>query len=303
MTRGNPSAPAAAVRLILAGLRRRSDPAPPAVPRRRLAVERAGIVAHPASVAKYLRATDGGGIPEMSGIAGSLLPPLYPAVWEGALVLELLGSGDLPFPRGGLVHLGGEAVQIRPLDVGDSVRCRVELDRVEPGSGGLQLTVRCRNWDGKGRLCTEDVIELLLRTATGGTGRSLPKPGPDEPDHAWKTLREWDLGAGHGRRYARASGDYNPIHLWSLTARPFGFRSPILHGFCTEAMVAQALIAGCLGGVPSALRRLIISFRRPLSLPARARLLVSATDGGGRFRIVADGAARPVAEGGWTGQG
>ena len=33
-----------------------------------------------------------------------------------------------------------------------------------------------------------------------------------------------------GRRYAKASGDMNPHHLWVPTARIFGFKRPIAHG-------------------------------------------------------------------------
>ena len=51
------------------------------------------------------------------------------------------------------------------------------------------------------------------------------------PADGWGELARWELPAGAGRRYARVSGDYNPIHLWALTARPFGFRAPILHGY------------------------------------------------------------------------
>lgn len=303
MTSGNPSAAAAAVRLIVGGLRKRTGDASGSTPRRRAAVERTSIVPDPRRVRSYLRATEGGGVEVLTGLAGSPLPPLYPAVWEGALVLELLATGGLPFPRAGLVHLGGETVHIRPMEVGEQVRCRAELDRVEPAGGGLRVTVRCRNWDSKGRLCTEDSIDVLLRTGSDSAARATRRPAPDEPEGEWEALREWKLGAGHGRRYALASGDYNPIHLWSWTARPFGFRRPILHGFCTTAMVAHALIAERLSGAPSALRRLEVSFRSPLSLPARVTLLVSPSGGGGRFRVTADGTGRPAAEGSWVGHG
>ena len=67
-------------------------------------------------------------------------------------------------------------------------------------------------------------------------------------DGGWAELARWPLPAGAGRRYARVSGDYNPIHLWPWTARPFGFRAPILHGYATAARTAHALIAQRLRG-------------------------------------------------------
>jgi acyl dehydratase len=39
------------------------------------------------------------------------------------------------------------------------------------------------------------------------------------------------VDADVGRRYAQVSGDYNPIHLHPLSARLFGFKRPIAHGW------------------------------------------------------------------------
>lgn len=279
---------------------RRSD-----APGRRRSVEGAGIAPSEAAVRRYLAATGADGAPGLTGTEGSALPPIYPALWETALSLDLLGRDGIPFPSGGLVHLGGESVQVRPIRIGDQVRCRVEVDRVEPGPGGQKLTLRCRNWTAGGMLCCEDIIELLVRErSSGAAGKGeakRPRPeGSDEP-RRWIQLEEWSLGSSRGRRYARASGDYNPIHLWSATARPFGFRRPVLQGFCTQAMIAHALIRCRLGGDPTALRRIRVSFRAPLELPGRVRLVVAERSAGGEFRLERDGSRRPVAEGEWAG--
>jgi hypothetical protein len=44
-----------------------------------------------------------------------------------------------------------------------------------------------------------------------------------------------------GRKYARVSGDYNPIHLWPLTSRLFGFKRAIAHGMYSHALALSAL--------------------------------------------------------------
>ena len=44
-----------------------------------------------------------------------------------------------------------------------------------------------------------------------------------------------------GRRYGAVSGDRNPIHLYPLTARLFGFRRAIAHGMWTKARCLAAL--------------------------------------------------------------
>lgn len=44
-----------------------------------------------------------------------------------------------------------------------------------------------------------------------------------------------------GRQYARVSGDYNPIHLWPMTSRLFGFSQAIAHGMHSHALCLSSL--------------------------------------------------------------
>lgn len=291
----------AMTRLALRALRSR-DPAhpPPLSPRRKPAVERRGVVPDPARVAAYLRATDGGRIPAYQG-AEAVVPPTYCATWEAAAVLELLAELDAPLPLGGVVHLESELIPLRLLRPGDRVRSRVELERSESTPRGVRLTVSTRAWNGADHLCAQGSSLFLVRSREP----TPPKPAAEvreEDGGGWEELAHWRLRSGAGRRYARASGDYNPIHLWGWTARPFGYRRPILHGFCTQGMVAHALVEHLLGGDPAALRRLRVAFRAPLLLPARVRLLVRAREGAaGELRVAAEEGEKVYAEGSFVG--
>jgi acyl dehydratase len=79
------------------------------------------------------------------------------------------------------------------------------------------------------------------------------------------------LPADLGRRYSALAGDYNPIHLSALTARPFGFKRAIIHGMWTLArasakwpMICRPSRAGC-----------DVRFERPVFLPSRVHLAVT----------------------------
>ncbi|HEX5726943.1 MAG TPA: MaoC/PaaZ C-terminal domain-containing protein [Longimicrobiaceae bacterium] len=290
-------------RLVARGVAARGEAAAPRVPRRRAWVERAGIEVNPGRLRAYLRATGGEEIAGFHG-AGAVVPPLFAATWETALGLELLAALEDPLPLGALVHQESEVIQVRPFRPGDRVRCRVELEKVEPARRGIRLTLATRNWNGGGQLCSQSTSTLLVKTRAPRDPSAVPADAtPPAPEPArWDELARWHFGAGAGRRYARASGDYNPIHLWPWTARPFGFRRPILHGYCTAAHVAHALIARRFGGDPAGLRRLRVSFRAPLPLPAAARLLVGDVSGERRFRVVGEEGDGPVfAEGTYAG--
>jgi acyl dehydratase len=292
----------AALRLTARGFMARNEPEPPLeTPRRKPSAERTGAFAERASVERYLNATEGSGIQALHG-DDAPLPPLFPTTWETAQCLELFAGLDRPLPLGGVVHVESEILCLRPIRHGDAVRCRVELERAERVSKGIRLTVTARNWTGTGQLCSQSTAVFLARSRTSQEPRATEEPRPPAPEPAlWEPLASWVLSGGAGRRFARASGDYNPIHLWSWTARPFGFRRPILHGLCTAAMTAHALVEGPLRGDPTALRRLGIAFRSPLPLPGHARLWVGEDDGQRCFRITDDSGDTLYAQGTWAG--
>lgn len=308
----------ALLRLVVRGARARGGPGPePGGPRRKAAVERSGVTADPRRVARYLAATGGSRIAAFAG-DGAILPPLFPATWETAACLELFASLEPPLPLGGIIHQEEETTLLRPLRADEPFRCRVELERVERTRRGHRLTVVARNWTSAGILCSQSTLVFLVRTRGGGdapserptrgghSGDDTPEhPGPDGERHlriepGWRDLDRWKLSGGAGRRYARASGDFNPIHLWGFTARPFGFARPILHGYCIEARVAHALVEKLWSGDPRALRRLRIAFRAPLPLPSTVLLRV-AEGSEGRFQVAADSGEVVFAEGSFAG--
>ena len=60
-------------------------------------------------------------------------------------------------------------------------------------------------------------------------------------------------------RYARASGDFNPIHIDEQFARQVGLPGRILHGLWTMAQVARAHTEAA--GGPERLKHLSVQFR------------------------------------------
>ena len=298
------------LRLAARGLAARGDQEPlPEVPRRKPSVEHEGIALEPKRLERWLAATGGAGVARLNG-PGAVVSPVFPATWEALQALELFAGLDRPLPAGGMVHVEGELVNLRPISPGDRLRCRVELDRAERVRRGVRLALTCRNWNAAGQLCTQSAMVVLARTRRPSDEHDDPAPRASgrgegdpraEPPAEWDEVARWRLPGSAGRRYAAASGDYNPIHLWSWTARPFGFHRPILHGFCTEAMVAHALIEHRCDGDPGALRRLRIAFRAPLPLPSTARLLVGERIGQRWFRVVDEAGGQVFAEGTYVG--
>lgn len=102
-----------------------------------------------------------------------------------------------------------------------------------------------------------------------------------EPAEGWVNHCHWQLGSGMGRRYARVSGDFNPIHLHSITSRWFGFKKPIIHGMYMMAR-AQAEIERSSGKTT---RQIEVTFKRPVVLPARVQLWVAKEQDQHRYEV------------------
>jgi acyl dehydratase len=111
---------------------------------------------------------------------------------------------------------------------------------------------------------------------------------------------EWRLGGDLGRRYAAVSGDRNPIHMHSLTAKPLGFPAAIAHGMWTKARCLAALESR----LPDAFG-VEVRFRKPILLPARVEFACEERGGGEisfavrdakRQKTHLDGLMRPAGE-------
>jgi acyl dehydratase len=176
---------------------------------------------------------------------------------------------------------------------------RVWPTQLEPHPRGRQFSIRTEA-SVDGEVVWEEVSTNLRRggrggdgggggDASGGGGRggSQGSSGPDareprSPDREpLPASATWRLPGDLGRRYASVSGDINPIHMHSLSARLFGFPSAIAHGMWTKARCLAALSAKLADAF-----QVEVSFRRPILLPATVEFAEAWSDEGTvRFEV------------------
>jgi acyl dehydratase len=220
------------------------------------------------------------------------LPVTYPHVLAGAMHLALLTSAAFPLRPLGLVHLrnrieAARAIgQLEPLDL----RCRVGGHRDAERGQEFDLVTEAR---AGGRLAWQETSTLLARRSGPRTPRPalVAVPAATAPRDA--TAVELQLAADLGRRYARVSGDYNPIHLGRATARLFGFRRAIIHGMWSLARIAAELQPRVSGGATV----LDVAFKLPVELPARVTLRAWPAGRGLSFSLLDAAGERPHAAG------
>jgi acyl dehydratase len=201
------------------------------------------------------------------------LPPTYPHVLAFPLQVELMAGRSFPLPLPGLVHIRNTISVDREIDAAEPLDLRVHAERFVAHPKGAQVDLVTRV-DAGGEPVWRGRSTYLARGAAAPAEDDSPAPTPpDVPDGPAAAI--WRVGADTGRRYAGVSGDVNPIHLYPLTARAFGFPRAIAHGMWTAARALSAL----QGRLPAAITY-DVAFGKPLLLPSTVELHAAATDEG-----------------------
>lgn len=202
----------------------------------------------------------------------SQVPLTYPQMLTFPLVMHYMTSPACPWPAMGTVHLANAITQHAPLAAGDAVRVELQAGELLAHEKGQVFTLALRILRETSDECLWEATQTLLRMGVlAPVGRPFEiELGPDLP-----LIRqtEFDAPADIGRRYAPVSGDFNPIHLWPLTAKVLGFRRAIAHGLWTQARALAMLQPD--GVLPQASLQTV--FKRPLLLPAQATLWQAAS--------------------------
>lgn len=203
---------------------------------------------------------------------GSTLPVTYPHLLAFPLQIALMSEPGFPLPLMGAVHTENVITALRPIRTDEVLDVRVHAENLRPHRRGRQVDVVSEVSAG-GAPVWRGVSTYFSR------GEEHPDaPRSEAPDLGGVSPvpeATWRLPEGAGRRYAAISGDWNPIHVHALTARPLGFPTAIAHGMYTYARV-MAHLARKLPGSGLTSR---VWFHKPLRLPSSVRVRSLLEDG------------------------
>lgn len=193
--------------------------------------------------------------------SSDIIPPLYPQVLAFKLHLELLLNKQLPFPVMGLVHKSNDCEYFSPIHLNDSLTIKVSLDHYEKDTKGINCSLMTQvyanttlKWQAKSTYYYRSQTTTLKKSRSSKSIKLITPP---------HNLTTWSLPANLGRQYAKITGDLNPIHLFSLSAKLFGFKQAIIHGMY---MAAKAT-AQARSESPTFPSRIYIEFKKPVYLP------------------------------------
>jgi hypothetical protein len=202
------------------------------------------------------------------------LPATYLHMLAFPLVLKILIQQDFPLKAMGQVHLRNEISVLAAFHSKQPIN-------MTAGVGGSVLTSRGLEWDidlvaavDNQLVCTSNSTFLHRCKTAIAKGRIKAVAGKGGSEN-------WSIPADIGRRYARVSGDYNPIHLADMTAKLFGFKRAIAHGMWSKARCLAALEQQ----LPEAGYSVAVNFNRPLFLPSQALFFTHELNGKQQFSL------------------
>ena len=222
---------------------------------------------------------------------GDFLPITYPHVLAMPLHLQILSHEAFPARVMGLVHIENTITRYGPIPNQEilGISCFVEGHK-ETDTGqlfALNTVVSVRD-----SVVWEEVSTFLprrrgerksnpMRKKTGDAFADFDKPGTISSG--------WNAPAGIGRQYAMVSGDINPIHLSSPTARLLGFPTAIAHGMWSLARSLAEIGEESLRSQ----MRVDSKFKMPILLPAWVTFLRRADEEGTRFLLADHAGQKP----------
>jgi acyl dehydratase len=205
---------------------------------------------------------------EICGVpAGAGLPPAYLHALAMPMHMQLFIAGGFPVKVLGLIHLRNTIRVYRAIDVKLPLRLSVHFDTQRLTDVGQEYDFTTR-YEREGELVWEEVSTMFARgnappKAEGGKRPSIERSLHPQEGTETQTL---DIAENTGWRYARVSGDFNPIHLTARTAEMFGFKQPVAHGMWS--------LGRCLGAaaahLPAEGIQVDTQFKLPVYLPSQA---------------------------------
>ncbi len=198
--------------------------------------------------------------------SGILAPPLFGAVASWLSLMTVVTDAELNVDVLRLVHSRQDMRFFQPIIPGDTINSTAKIVAIEeqPGGESLAVDLHCCNQTG------ETVQRITFTAFIRGQGRRPRTRAATDKNPASEPLHRVSqtIDADQTFRYAKASGDRNPIHIDEDIAKLAGLPGIIVHGLCTLAFASKAIIDSVCEKDPRRLKRLSAGFARPV-LPSQ----------------------------------
>jgi acyl dehydratase len=240
-----------------------------------LALHRKGVAIDRDHVAAYA---------EVCGFEpGQTLPFTYPHMLAFPLHMGIMTDSSFPFPAIGTVHVGNSITRHRPIAPDERLDVSATAVNLRPHPKGRVFDL-VTTITSAGETVWESTSEYLRI----GKGDKEARTEGEPFEVIAGTGTVWRLRGDLGRQYASVSGDHNPIHLYPLTAKAFGFPRQIVHGMWSKARSVAAMA----NRLPDS-ARVEVEFKKPIFLPGKVAFGSRVIDDGLDFSLTKPGDGAP----------
>lgn len=213
--------------------------------------------------------------PAYTAEQGAYATPLYASRILADVLEEVLFYPKLRVNMVKLVHAEQSFTWSKPLKVGMEVVPVARVVAIREVSSGQILDVDVA-LEENGVPVVMGRSSMFIRGKPKRDPNRPKEPKPAEPEMA--EVSKFRVALDQPKRYATASGDYNPIHRNKLVAKLAGFDRPIAHGLCVMAMTVRELMAAYGQNDPARLHRVSLRFAKPV-YPGKELTLKAMKDG------------------------
>ena len=193
------------------------------------------------------------------------LPITFPQVMSTALQIKLMLEPEFPFNPIGVVHLRNEISQTRVLTEDEALDFNVATSPMRTTPTGYEVDF-VNSVSVAGEQVWQAIATVLIRRKLG---TSKPAKREHQKGREYAHVETWGIPGNRGRRYAKASGDFNPIHLYTATAKMLGFRRHIAHGMWSKSRC----IAHLWDDNWNQPLQINAAFKLPVYLPAKVTMM------------------------------
>lgn len=207
---------------------------------------------------------------------GQHLPLTYLYILAFRLHATIFTHKGITFPLIGMIHLKNSITEYRKVLCSEQIDLECELTESRTTDAGLEFDLISRVHIN-GELVWQSLSTYLYRIESNSRRIRPPKAG----SLTWSDPITWSLDEGLGRRYAKASGDYNLIHLHPLLSKRFGFERVLAHGMWSKARCI-AEIAPLITQRPCTVD---VAFKLPLFMPSEVTFASEQDDNEIKFEL------------------
>jgi hypothetical protein len=158
----------------------------------------------------------------------SVMPVLYPHVIASSIYMNMLTHKLFPFGLVGSLHLRNHIIQHRQINIDETFDIRVEVIEQRVVKQGMEYDFTISILINKER-AWESISTWLTRGKFGKEYETTPNAEILKTEPEAKHFADLYIPKNIGKKFAKITLDYNPIHISRILAPLFGLKRDVAH--------------------------------------------------------------------------